>query len=96
MALIAHYDLYLHQMDVRKTFLNGNLEEEVYMNQPEGFSCKGKEHMVYKLKKLLYKLKQAFRQWYLNFHETIVTFEFKENTIDRCIYLKVSGVSLLC
>ena len=61
------------------------------MNQPEGFSCKGKEHMVCKLKNSLYELKQASRQWYLNFDETLVTFEFKKNTIDRCIYLKVSG-----
>ena len=51
MALVAHYDLELHQMDVKTSFLNENLEEEVYMDQPEGFSMKGKEHMVYKLKK---------------------------------------------
>ena len=61
MALVAHYDLELHQMDVKITFLNGNLEEEVYMNQPEGFSCKGKEHMVCKLKKSSYRLKHASR-----------------------------------
>ncbi|KAF3686058.1 hypothetical protein FXO37_00006 [Capsicum annuum] len=78
-------------MDVKIAFLNGNLEEEVYMNQLEGFSIKGKEHMVCKLKKSIYGLKQAFRQWYLKFNETIVTFGFKENTVDRCIYLKVSG-----
>ena len=62
MALVAHYDLELHQMDAKTTFLNGNLKEEVYMNQPEGFSCKGKEHMLYKLKKSLYGLKQVSRQ----------------------------------
>ena len=96
MNIVAHYDLELHQMDVKTAFLNGNSEEKVYMNQPEGFSCKGKEHMVCKLKKSLYGLKQASWQWCLKFNETIVTFGFKENTVDRCIYLKVSRGSLLC
>ena len=91
MAVVTHYDLELHQMDVKITFLNGNLDEEVYMYQSEGFSFKEKEYMACKLKKSLYGLKQASRQWYLMFNETIVTFRFKENTIDRCIYLKVSG-----
>lgn len=49
MALVAHYDLELHQMHVKTAFLNGNLEDEVYMDQLEGFSLKEKEHMVCKL-----------------------------------------------
>jgi hypothetical protein len=91
MALVAHYDLELHQMDVKTAFLNGSLEEEVYMDQPEGFSIEGKEHLACKLKKSIYRLKQASRQWYLKFNDTITSFGFKENTVDRCIYLKVSG-----
>uniref|UniRef100_A0A2N9IH71 Integrase catalytic domain-containing protein n=1 Tax=Fagus sylvatica TaxID=28930 RepID=A0A2N9IH71_FAGSY len=91
MALVAHFDLELHQMDVKTAFLNGNLDEEVYMDQPEGFLIKGKEHMVCKLKKSIYGLKQASRQWYLKFNDTITSFGFKENTVDRCIYLKVNG-----
>ena len=91
MALVAHYDLELHQMDVKTAFLNGNLEEEVYMDQPEGFSVKGKEHMVCKLKRSIYGLKQASRQWYLKFNDTITSFGFKENAVDRCIYMKISG-----
>ena len=91
MALVAHFDLVLHQMDVKTAFLNGNLEEEVYMGQPEGFSIKGKEHMVCRLKKSIYGLKQASRQWYLKFNDIITSFGFKENTVDRCIYMKVSG-----
>ena len=82
MDLVAHYDLKLHQMDVKTAFLNGNLEEEVYMNQPEGFSCKRKKPMVCKLNKLLYGFKQASQQWYLKFDENIVAFGFKENTVD--------------
>jgi hypothetical protein len=45
MALVAHYDLELHQMNIKTTFLNGNLQENVYMAQPEGFAVEGKEHM---------------------------------------------------
>ena len=91
MALVAHYDLELHQMDVKTAFLNGDLEEDVYMDQPVGFTEEGKEHMVCKLKRSIYGLKQASRQWYLKFNDTIVSFGFKKNIIDRCIYLKVNG-----
>lgn len=90
MALTAHYDLELHQMDVKTTFLNGDLSEEVYMKQPEGFEEDGKEHMVCKLKKSIYGLKQASRQWYIKFHEVVISFGFVENTVDSCIYLKVN------
>jgi hypothetical protein len=45
MALVAHYDLELHQMDVKIVFLNGDLQENVYIAQPEGFVVEGKEHM---------------------------------------------------
>ena len=62
MALVAHFDLELQQMDVKTAFLNGNLEEEVYMIQPEGFSSSNGEHLVCKLKKSIYGLKQASRQ----------------------------------
>ena len=60
MALVAHFDLELHQMDVKTTFLNRDLEEEVYMVQPEGFFSKD-NHLVCKLKKSIYGLKQASR-----------------------------------
>ncbi|KAL0559465.1 hypothetical protein IC582_004076 [Cucumis melo] len=90
MTLVAHYDLELHQMDVKTAFLNGNLDEKVFMDQPEGFMVEGKEHMVCKLKRSIYGLKQAFRQWYLKFNDTITSFGFKENIVDRCIYLKIS------
>jgi len=82
MALVAHYDLELHQMDVKIAFLNKDLEEDVYMGQLVGFTEEGKDHMVCKLNRSIYKLKQASRQWYLKFNETIVSFGFKENTVD--------------
>ena len=54
-------------MDVKTTFLHGDLNEEIYMKQPEGFSVKGKKELVYKLKKSLYGLKQSPRMWYQKF-----------------------------
>jgi hypothetical protein len=88
MTLIAHYDLKLHQMDVRTAFLNGDLDENFYMAQPKGFVIKGKENMGCRLKKSIYELKQASRQWYLKFDRTIKDFGFKENVEDNCVYAK--------
>jgi hypothetical protein len=89
MALVAHFDLELHQMDVKTAFLNGNLEEEVYMKQPEGFNDDSQK--ACKLRKSIYGLKQASRQWYIKFHKVITSYGFIENFVDQCIYLKVSG-----
>jgi hypothetical protein len=58
-------------MDVKAAFLNRELFENVYMAQPKGFIVKGKEHLGCHLKKSIYGLKQAFRQWYLKFDEAI-------------------------
>ena len=62
-ALAAKYGLKLHQMDVTTAFLNGDLKEEVYMQQPEGFVEKGKQHLVCKLRRSIYGLKQSSRCW---------------------------------
>ena len=67
MALVAHFDFKLHQMNAKTTFLNGDLEEEVYMKQPERFSSNKSEHLMCKLNKSIYGLKQESRQWYLTF-----------------------------
>ena len=65
------------------------------MKQPEGFLSSDGEQVVCKLKKSLYGLKQASRQWYWKFHNVISSFDFVENIMDQCIYLKVSG-SKIC
>ena len=95
LALVAHFDLELHQMDVKTAFLNGGLEEEVYMKQLEGFSSSASEHFVCKLNKSIYGLKQGSRQWHLKFHEVVSSFGFEENVMDNCIYHKISG-SKIC
>ena len=88
MALVAHYALELHRMDVKMAFLNGDLEKNVYMAQPKGFVVEGKECMGCHLKKSIYELKQASRQWYLKFDSTIRNFGFQENVEDNCVYAK--------
>jgi hypothetical protein len=64
-ALTAYFDLELHQMDVKTAFLNGNLEEDIYMSQHDGFIEKGNQGKVCKLKRSIYGLKQASRQWHI-------------------------------
>ena len=91
MALVAHFDLHLHQMDVKTAFLNGDLEEDIYMVQPEGFVQEGGKSLVCKLCKSIYGLKQASRQWYLKFNKVVKDFGFVENVLDECIYMKMSG-----
>ena len=61
-ALIAHYDLELHQMDVKMTFLNGNIDETIYMVQPKNSVSEDPKNMVCKLTKSIYGLKQASHQ----------------------------------
>ena len=95
MAIVAYFDLELNQMDVEIVFLNRGLYEDVYMTQPVGFVMTGKEHMVCKLKKSIYGLKQASRQWYLKFDMIVTANGFKENIVDQCIYMKVSGSSFI-
>ena len=73
MAPVAHFDLELHQMDVKTAFLNGDIDEIIYMVQPENFVSGDPKNMIYKLTKSIYELKQASRQWYLKFHQITIS-----------------------
>jgi hypothetical protein len=84
LALGAHYDWEIHQMDVKTAFLNGDLEEEIYMQQPEGFIEKGKENLVCRLRKSLYGLKQAGRAWYEKIHAALINLGFDFLRVDHC------------
>ena len=64
-------------MDVKTAFLNANLEKEIYMMQPKGFIAKNQEHMVCKLKRSIYGLKQASRLWNIKFDQAIKSFGFE-------------------
>ena len=67
LSLAATLDLEVEKMDVKTAFLHGDLEEEIYMKQLDGFHVEGKEDYLCRLKKSLYGLKQASRQWYKKF-----------------------------
>jgi transposase InsO family protein len=96
-ALAAQYDLELHQMDVKTAFLNGNLEEDIYMEQPEGFAKKGQVRKVCKLQKSLYGLKQAGRAWYQKIDSTLTTeMGFDRTHSDSCVYvLQKDGILII-
>jgi hypothetical protein len=85
-SLAVVYNLIVHQMDVKTAFLNGELEEEIYMEQPEGFVVHEQESKVCKLDKSLYGLKQAPKQCHEKFDNLMITNEFKVNESDKCIY----------
>ena len=76
-------------MDVKTTFLNGDLNEEIYMNQPEGCVVVGQEHKWCKLRKSPYVLKQAPKQWYEKFNNSLLEFGFSINNSDTCVYSKM-------
>ena len=88
-ALPVQRGLKLHQIDVTSAFLNGELEDEVYMEQPEGFEVEGKEDLVYKLNKSLYGLKQSSRCWNSVLDEHLKSIGFVQTESDPCIYVKV-------
>uniref|UniRef100_A0A2N9EKE5 Integrase catalytic domain-containing protein n=1 Tax=Fagus sylvatica TaxID=28930 RepID=A0A2N9EKE5_FAGSY len=95
LSIVAKQDLELFQMDVKTAFLNGELDEEIYMAQPAGFEVQGHERKVCRLKRSIYGLKQSSRQWYLRFHDSITSFGFEMIEEDHCVYLKRSKRSIL-
>ena len=91
LAIAAYFDYEIWQMDVKTAFLNGNIEEELYMVQPEGFVDPKDAGKVCKLQRSIYGLKQASRSWNLRFDEVIKEFGFIQNNEEACIYKKMSG-----
>ena len=93
LSIAAFYDYEIWQMDVKTTFLNGFLKEELYMMQLEGFDPKN-ANKVCKLQRSIYGLVQASRSWNIRFDEMIKTFGFMQTYGEACIYKKVSGSSV--
>ena len=75
------------QLDVKIAFLHGDLDEEIFMEDPEGFKVKGKENMVCKLKKTLYGLKQAPQKWYKKFDSFMMNREYKRTFTDPYVFV---------
>ena len=90
-ALGVALDLKMHQMDVKTTFLNVDLEEDIYMEQPNGFVQHGHEHLVCKLKKSLYGLKQASPAWYQKIDATLLDLGFERCVADHSLYFAQTG-----
>ena len=91
-TLVAHYKIELLQTDFKTTFLNGDLKEDIYMAQPEGFVMEGKEHLAYHIKISLYGLKQASRECYLKLGKIIETFGFMEMSWTTAYMLNLKAV----
>jgi hypothetical protein len=89
MALAAKIKWKLHQMDVKTTFLNGVIEEEVYIEQPLGFEVQDMKTHVCKLKKALYGLKQAPRAWYDRIDSFLMSLGFTKSKADPNLYFKI-------
>lgn len=87
LALVAQLNLELAQLDVKTAFLHGDLKEEIYMTQPDGYKVAGKENWVYKLSKSLYGLKQSPRQWYKRFDKFMKGQKYTRSKYDHCVYL---------
>ncbi|KAL0401808.1 UNVERIFIED_CONTAM: hypothetical protein Slati_4210700 [Sesamum latifolium] len=81
-------------IDIKTTFLNGFVEEEIYIDQPEGFTTVGEEQKVCRLQRSTYSLKQASRSWNTHFDEVIRGYDFIKNDYDPCIYKKINGSSV--
>ncbi|WVZ14797.1 hypothetical protein V8G54_012363 [Vigna mungo] len=88
LSIVASEGLYLEQLDVKTAFLHGDLDEEIYMHQPEGFLEERKKNMVCRLKKSLYGLKQAPRQWYKKFESFMHKEGFQKCNADHCCFFK--------
>ncbi|KAK0592711.1 hypothetical protein LWI29_024077 [Acer saccharum] len=88
LSIVAAKGLYLEQLDEKTAFLHRDLEEEIYMQQPEGFAEDGKEELVCRLTKSLYSLKQASRQWYKKFDGFMQGNGYLRCNADHCCYFK--------
>jgi hypothetical protein len=90
LALAAIEDMEIHQMDVKIAFSNGDLEEEIYMEQPEGFTQEG-EHLVCKLHKSLYELKQSPRAWNQKLDAFLKSTKFVRSDANFSVYITQVG-----
>ena len=85
LGVVADENLELHQLDVKTAFLHSDLEEQIYIEQLQGFVSLGHEHLFCRLRKSLYGLKQAPRQWYQKFDDFVPSIGFLRSNEDHCL-----------
>ncbi|GKC41575.1 retrovirus-related pol polyprotein from transposon TNT 1-94, partial [Tanacetum coccineum] len=95
LAFAAHMNMVVYQMDVKTAFLNGNLREEVYVSQLDGFVDPDNPNHVHKLKKALYGLKQAPRTWYDMLSSFLISQDFSKGSVDPTLFIRREGKELL-
>nr|GEW54667.1 retrovirus-related Pol polyprotein from transposon TNT 1-94 [Tanacetum cinerariifolium] len=95
LAYAAHKNMVVYQMDVKTAFLNGNLREEVYVSQPDGFVDQDNPNHVYKLKNALYGLKQAPCAWYDMLSSFLISQDFSKGSVDLKLFIRRDGNDLL-
>lgn len=91
LAMAAKNKWQVHHMDVKTAFLNGEVKENVFVAQPDGYEKEGKEHLVYKLRKALYGLRQAPRAWYAKLNQCLTELGFKRCPYENAVYTKGEG-----
>ncbi|KAL5833166.1 hypothetical protein ACOSQ3_016840 [Xanthoceras sorbifolium] len=90
LSLAANFGWNLQQFDVKNAFLHGNLEEEIYIKVPYGFSSTNEEQVVCKLKKALYGHKQSPRAWFGRFTKVMLNLGFKQSQVDHTLFVRHS------
>ncbi|GJV40312.1 retrovirus-related pol polyprotein from transposon TNT 1-94 [Tanacetum coccineum] len=95
LAFAAHMNMVVYQMDVKTAFLNGNLREEVYISQSDGFVDKDKPNHIYRLKKALYGLKQAPHAWYDMLSSFLISQDFSKGLVDPTLFTRRDGKELI-
>ena len=91
LSIAIYYDYQIWKTDVKTTFVNGDIKDDIYIEQSEGFISNGNEQKVCKVQRSIYGLKQASQSWNISFNETIKLFDFIGNLNEPCVYKKVSG-----
>ena len=94
-VVVAQKDWRMYQLDVKSAFLNGYLQEEIYVEQPEGFIKEEEKNKVYLLKKALYGLKQALKSWYNRIDEHLLNLGFAKSLSESTLYVKHNGAGIL-
>ena len=97
LSMAATHNWPLHQLDIKNAFLHGDLQEEVYMEQPPGFVAQGESDKVCRLRKSLYGLKQSPCAWFGKFSQALECFGMKKSTSDHSVFYRQSdnGIALL-